>query len=108
MFYTNTSIYRITNIDIANNSVILAATSRTNTDKPLGSCNISTYTSTSTSSNYIYNILSNYITESVYLNLSNPNTLQINYSSGTNISTNTDELMNNYTHYATFASPDDT
>ena len=52
-------------------------------------------------------MLSNYMSEVLSLNINTD--VQINYSGvNLNVSTNTDDLMNNYTHYATFASPDDT
>ena len=105
MFYTDTSIYSITNDNIINNCAVLTTISRTNTDKPLGSCNISV--STTNTYNYIYNMLSNYISEVLSLNINTD--VQINYSGvNLNLSTNTDDLMNNYTHYATFVSPDGT
>ncbi len=105
MFYTDTSIYSITNDNIINNCAVLTTISRTNTDKPLGSCNVSV--STTNTYNYIYNMLSNYISEVLSLNVNTD--VQINYSGvNLNLSTNTDDLMNNYTHYATFVSPDGT
>lgn len=52
-------------------------------------------------------MLSNYISEVLSLNIDTD--VQINYSGvNLNVSTNTDDLMNNYTHYATFVSPDGT
>lgn len=65
MFYTNIGVFNIINNGPTNNSIELTSIARTETSKPINSCNISLLTSNSTV--YIFNILSNYVSENLYI-----------------------------------------
>lgn len=65
MFYTNIGVFSITNSGPTNNSIELTSIARTETSKPISSCNMSLLTANSIV--YIFNILSNYVSENLYI-----------------------------------------
>lgn len=66
MFYTNTDVYSITNGSNTDNRITLTKIARLDTSKPLSSCNMSLLTSNTVI--YIFNVLSNYISENLCVN----------------------------------------